>query len=90
MIFVVISLVLVLLAAAGYGIHRLLLGAERRGWIFYRERRRPPGPSLGLLSTIYAPEMEHVIEEESSQTTRREDAESGRGDEAADPSPDPS
>ena len=80
MLWLVLLVVAVTIAAAGYGLHRFLLYAERRGWVYYRTRRRPPGAGLGLLTTIYQPSMEHVLEEEASQRARRDQEESGEGD----------
>ena len=68
---------LVMLALVAYGAHRFLLYAERRGWIYYKHTKRPPGRGLGLLAQIYEPEMEHVVEEEASERVRRHDEESG-------------
>ncbi len=76
---VVLGVIVVGLIVLGYGIHRLLLWAEDRGYIYYLRKSRPPGPSLGLLAQIYKPEMEYVVEEETSQLVRGEDEESGRG-----------
>lgn len=59
-----------------YGLHRLASWAEGRGWIYYRNRSRAP-VGLGLLAEIYAPEMEHVIEERSSEAARRTQDEEG-------------
>ena len=67
------------LIGVGYGIHRLLLWAEDRGYVYYLNEKRPPGPSLGFLAQIYEPEMEYVVEEETSQLVRAEEDESGRG-----------
>ena len=80
MLWVWLLIVAVALAAAGYGLHRLLLYAERRGWVYYKEKRRPPGAGLGLLTTIYQPSMEHVVEESASQRVRRDQEASGEGE----------
>jgi hypothetical protein len=69
---------LVIAAAAGlavliFGLHHLALWAERRGWLYYRNSRRPRGVGLGLLSPIYNPGMEHVVEEETSARARRDE-----------------
>jgi len=71
---IAIGLVLVV-----YGLHRLLMWAEGRGYVYYRNKadRRPP--PLGFLAQVYKPEMEYVVEEESSEYVRGEDDESGRG-----------
>ena len=75
-----IALTIVLgLLVVGYGFHRLLLWAERRGYIYYLDKSKRSAPPLGLLAQIYKPEMEYVVEEESSQHVRGEHDESGRG-----------
>ena len=75
----VLVLVALGLLACLYVLHRVALWAERRGWIYYRNTRRPPGVGLGLLAPIYNPGMEHVIEESTSERARRDeiDHESG-------------
>jgi hypothetical protein len=74
------GVVVVAMIVVAYVVHRVLLTAAQRGWIYYGEHRHPAGAGLDLLSSIYSPEMEHVIEEEAAERVRREDAESGRGD----------
>jgi hypothetical protein len=68
------------LVAGGYGLHRLALWAEGRGWIYYRTRRMPPGASgmafMGVAS-ILEPSLEHVIEEHRSQKVAAETDASG-------------
>jgi hypothetical protein len=47
-------------------VDRLLLGAESRGWIFYRRHRPSTGTaSTGVLTvmSIYQPGHEHVVNE---------------------------
>ena len=68
---------IVALIVLGYAAHRFLLYAERRGWVYYKHNRRPPGQGLGLLAQIYEPEMEHVVEEAAAERVRRHDEESG-------------
>lgn len=63
-----------------YGFHRLLMWAEGRGLVYYRKKPERRAPPLGFLAQIYKPEMEYVVEEESSEYVRGEDDESGRGD----------
>ena len=63
-----------------YGLHHLALWAERRGWIYYRHTKRPPGVGLGLLAPIYKPELEHVVEEGTSQRGRRDETDRETGD----------
>jgi hypothetical protein len=71
------------LAAIGlYGLHRLALWAEARGWIYYRTKHAPPG-AAGLammeVTSILHPQVEHVIEEVRSEQARAEQDESGEG-----------
>ncbi|MGB5532207.1 MAG: hypothetical protein WBN71_03775 [Acidimicrobiia bacterium] len=67
---VVLSLVLV----AG---HLLLTWAERRGWVYYRSTDRPRPRSLGLFEEIYQPSVTHVIDQQVTEETEAEQAESG-------------
>ena len=61
-----------------YLLHRLLRYAESKGWIFYRTR--PPRVRfLGLLEELVEPSVEYLIEEESSEAIRADQAESGQG-----------
>jgi hypothetical protein len=73
---VVVALIAGLGLAALLGLHRMAVWAEGRGWIYYRTRPRSP-VGLGLLAEIYAPEMEHVIEERTSEAARRTADEEG-------------
>lgn len=70
-------IVAVAIALCLYGLHRLALWAERRGWLYYKNKKRPPGVGLGLLAPIYNPALQHVIEEGQSQRVRGEQDESG-------------
>ena len=69
------------LVAGGYGLHRLALWAEARGWIYYRTRRRPPG-AAGLafmeVAAILQPHVEHVVEEQRTQRAGGETDSSGQ------------
>jgi hypothetical protein len=71
------------LAAVGlYGLHRLALWAEARGWIYYRTNRMPPGPAgLAMMeaASIVHPSVEHVVEEVRSEQAQAEQDESGKG-----------
>jgi hypothetical protein len=63
-----------------YALHRLAIRAERRGWIYYRNKRGPLGGfgmALIQATTPFAPEIEHAIEEEQSEQMRADVAESG-------------
>ncbi len=53
------------LAALGYGIHRLALYLESRGWLFYLNRR--PGSSGSLFldaNSLFDPGARHRLEAE--------------------------
>lgn len=71
-------IILVAIAVALYGLHRLALFAESRGWIFYRTRP-PRVRMLGLLEELVDPRSEYLIEEQSSEEIRADIAESGDG-----------
>jgi len=64
-----------------FGVHRLLLFAERRGWVYYKNKRAPAGSGAMAfmeLMRIYRPEIEHVIEEERGGDLRVTDDETGQ------------
>lgn len=73
-------IVIALLIGAVYGAHRLALWAESRGWIYYRTKRMPPG-TAGMaamqVSELFEPEIEHVLEEMTSEAVRADENESG-------------
>ena len=77
----IVLVIVGLVAAAGalYGLHRIALWAEDRGWIFYKNRRGS-APWLGVLDQIYKPEIEYVIDEQSSQRIKADQNESGESD----------
>ncbi len=66
--------------AALYGLHRLALWAEGRGWIYYRTHRAPIG-SAGMamleITSLVDPAVEHVIEETRADRVRVEEDERG-------------
>ena len=73
---VVIGLVLL-----AYLSHRFLLYAERRGWVYYKNKRAPAGAgalAFMELMKIYRPEIEHVVEEERGGDLRVTDDETGQ------------
>lgn len=75
-------LITVLAFAAGYGLHRLALWAEGRGWIYYKTKRTPAGAgSLAMLEVaqVLEPEVEHVIEAVQSNREQADHEESGEG-----------
>lgn len=71
-------LIAILVIAVIYGLHRLALFAEERGWIFYKTRP-PRMRTLGLLEELADPSAEYRIEEQSSEAIRADDEESGQG-----------
>ena len=71
--------------AVGYGLHRLALCADRRGWLYYKTKPKFKGSSLGLIEGIYNAAAEHVVEEKSGEAARREQDESGGKPDGADP-----
>ncbi len=68
------------LACSAYALHRLALWAESRGWLYYRQKARFRGSSIGLIEEIYNPAAEHVFEERSGERARGDTAERGSGD----------
>lgn len=71
-------LIATIVIAVLYGLHRLALFAEGRGWIFYKTRP-PRMRTLGLLEELADPSVEYRIEEQSSEGIRADDEESGQG-----------
>lgn len=71
-------LIATIVIAVLYGLHRLALFAEGRGWIFYKTRP-PRMRTLGLLEELADPSVEYRIEEQSSEAIRADDEESGQG-----------
>ena len=69
------------LALLTYGVHRFLLAAEQRGWVYYKHKRAPAGSGAMAfmeLMRIYRPEIEHVIKEERGGELRVTDDETGQ------------
>jgi len=63
-----------------FGLHRLAVWAEGRGWIHYRTKRMPAGAAgraLMELSATVEPEVEHVIEAIDAEADRRAQDEAG-------------
>lgn len=71
---IVVIVVLPLVLIAG---HVLLTWAERRGWVYYRSTDRPRPRSLGLFEEIYQPSVTHVIDQQITEETEADQAESG-------------
>lgn len=74
MMLIAVVVVLSLVLVAG---HLLLTWAERRGWVYYRSTDRPRPRSLGLFEEIYQPSVTHVIDQQVTEETEAEQAESG-------------
>jgi hypothetical protein len=74
--YVLIALVVL---AVIYGLHLLASFAESRGWIFYRTRP-PRVRMLGLLEELVDPRVEYLVEEQSSEAIRADQAEKGQTD----------
>ncbi len=52
--------------------------AAKRGWVFNRHNPRPRGSGIPmLLDQIYQPSIEHMIEEQTSESIRADQDESG-------------
>ena len=71
-----------LAASVLFGLHRLALWAEGRGWIYYREHRAPAGAAgLAMLevTSLLDPAVEHVVEGARDARARAEQGENGEG-----------
>jgi hypothetical protein len=69
------ALFAILAGLALYGAHRLGLWAERRGWIYYRQRRGSSGTLSQAMLEVQAlvePAKRYVLEEQ-----RRDEVEAG-------------
>jgi hypothetical protein len=71
-----IFLISVGVIALVYGLHRLGLFAESQGWLYYKTRA-PRIRTLGLFEEIAEPRVEYLVEEQSSEAIRADQAESG-------------
>lgn len=74
------DLLLVAAAIVGllYGLHRVALFAQSRGWIYYTIRP-PRVKMLGMLEELVDPRVEYLVEEQSSEAIRADQAETGDG-----------
>ena len=73
LLLIVVGVIVILYLA-----HRLLLAADDRGWVFYKTRS-PRVRMLGLLEELADPRAEYVVEYETSEEIRADQAESGEG-----------
>lgn len=72
------ALIAAAVAAGLYCLHRLAVWAERRGWIYYREKRGSSGTVGNALLEVHAlfePSTRHLAEERRRDVA--EDEESG-------------
>ncbi len=63
-------------AALVYGLHRLAMWAEARGWIYYRKGRGSSGSAAGAafqLHSLAQPSVRHVVEERRRSELERVD-----------------
>ena len=61
------SAVLAVVAALA-AVDQLFLWMERRGWIYWRRRKRDPrGALLGPIDNVFNPAHEHVVEQQETQ-----------------------
>lgn len=67
------------IVALAYGLHRLALLAEDRGLIYYKTRP-PRVRMLGMLEELVDPRVEYMVEEQSSEAIRADQAERGEGE----------
>jgi hypothetical protein len=52
--------------------------AAKRGWVFNKHNPRPPGSGIPMtLDEIYQPSISHMIEEQTSESIRADQRESG-------------
>jgi len=66
-----------------YGLHRLALWAESRGWIYYRTKHAPPGAAaLAMLevTTVLDPQVTHVVEETRARRAQAQQDEAGESE----------
>jgi hypothetical protein len=74
-----ILLVCALAAAVLYGIHRLLLYCESRGWIYYWHKQGSPGTRASALLELHAmlePQKKHMLTIQKEEH-KEEDGDSG-------------
>lgn len=71
-----VLLIVTAIVVLGFLLHRALLAADARGWVFYKTR--PPRIHFtGMLEELVEPRVEYMIEEQSSEAIRADVAESG-------------
>ena len=78
------AIVVVCVAAGMYAVHRGLTAADRRGWVYYRNPKRPSPRPMGFIEEIYQPAAAHAIEQETVEESIADDDVSGDPDEPGD------
>jgi hypothetical protein len=76
MTIVLVTLAAVCLAALLFGLHRLAMWAEERGWIYYRKGRGSSGSGARAMfeaQSLAHPSTRHVIEERRRSELERVD-----------------
>lgn len=68
---------LVALGLTVVAIHLLLIWADRRGLVWYRNPGRRPPRSLGLVEEIYHPAVHHVVDEAVREANEADRIETG-------------
>ena len=54
--------------AALAAVDQLFLWMERRGWLYWRRRKRDPrGALLGPIDNVFNPAHEHVVEQQETE-----------------------
>lgn len=74
---VIVLGVVLALGVAALIVHVALTWADRRGWVYYRNPKRPPPRSLGILEEIYQPSVHHFVEEMVSKETEADSEATG-------------
>ena len=80
---VLIGAVIVLTALASlYGLHRLGLWLEQRGWLYYKYKRPSSSPAscLAALQQALEPQTQHVMQVREEKRHHAEDEAPGQGD----------
>lgn len=74
---------IVAVAVALFVIDRLLLAAERKGWVYYRHRKPTSGSAsaaaFGSVSELFRPSEQIMVEQARRQRTARRTDAAGEG-----------
>lgn len=71
-----LAALLALALGSVYGLHRLLVWAERRGYVYYRARRGTSGALSSAVLEVQAllePQKRHVLEQKTRDQVESED-----------------